>query len=318
MTKVGLIQTRSYENNKKGIENISKILERLGKTETEIVCLPEQWLPNNQIENYDQEFFEFKKIARNYSMTVIPGAFYEKNENTMSINSPIIGPEGEIIGKQEKIHPYEYEKETVSAGTEAKIFKTSCKFGIMICYDTVFPGVADMLTKKGAQMIFSPSRIVKEGIEPWKMYVQVRSLENRIPIIAPNVEDIKFGGSSLIVELTKEGKIVKTRITELKGECEESVNITFSNYELIRKQRIEDRNNFSITIHLQQTFQQSAFALTSEVCSIGCFIKYALAGLIGPPIFRSRAIFANRIASITIPAELALSSTSKRTSMLYG
>ena len=244
MTKVGLIQTRSYENNKKGIENISKLLEKLGKTETEIVCLPEQWLPNNHIENYDQEFFEFKKIAKNYSMTIIPGAFYEKNENKVSINSPIIGPEGEIIGKQEKIHPYDYEKETVSAGTEAKIFNTSCKFGIMICYDTVFPGVADMLTKKGAQILFSPSRIVKEGIESWKMYVQVRSLENRIPIIAPNVEDIKFGGSSLIVELTKEEKIVKTRVTELKGEYEKTVNITFSNYETIRKQRIEDRNNF--------------------------------------------------------------------------
>jgi omega-amidase len=244
MTKVGLIQTRSYENNKKGIENISKLLEKLGKVETEIVCLPEQWLPNNQIENYDQEFFEFKKIAKNYSMTIIPGAFYEKNENKVSINSPIIGPEGEIIGKQEKIHPYDYEKETVNAGTEAKIFNTSCKFGIMICYDTVFPGVADRLTKKGAQILFSPSRIVKEGIESWKMYVQVRSLENRIPIIAPNVEDVKFGGSSLIVELTKEEKIVNTRVTELKGECEETVNITFSNYETIRKQRIEDRNNF--------------------------------------------------------------------------
>ena len=244
MTKVGLIQTKSYENNKKGIKNISKLLEKLGKAETEIVCLPEQWLPNNQIENYDQEFFEFKKIAKNYSMTIIPGAFYEKNENKVSINSPIIGPEGEIIGKQEKIHPYDYEKETVNAGTEAKIFNTSCKFGIMICYDTVFPGVADMLTKKGAQILFSPSRIVKEGIESWKMYVQVRSLENRIPIIAPNVEDIKFGGSSLIVELTKEEKIVKTRVTELKGEYEKTVNITFSNYETIRKQRIEDRNNF--------------------------------------------------------------------------
>ena len=244
MTKVGLIQTRSYENNKKGIENISKLLEKLGRVETEIVCLPEQWLPNNHIENYDQEFFEFKKIAKNYSMTIIPGAFYEKNENKVSINSPIIGPEGEIIGKQEKIHPYDYEKDTVDAGTEAKIFNTSCKFGIMICYDTVFPGVADMLTKKGAQILFSPSRIVKEGIESWKMYVQVRSLENRIPIIAPNVEDIKFGGNSLIVELTKEEKIVKTRVTELKGEYEETVNITFSNYETIRKQRLEDRNNF--------------------------------------------------------------------------
>ena len=244
MTKVGLIQTKSYENNKEAIENISKQLQKLGKVETEIVCLPEQWLPNNQIKNYDHEFLEFKKIAKDYSMTIIPGAFYEKNENKISINSPIIGPEGEIIGKQEKIHPYDYEKETVDAGTEAKIFNTSCKFGIMICYDTVFPGVADMLTKKGAQILFSPSRIVKEGIEPWKMYVQVRSLENRIPIIAPNVEDIKFGGSSLIVELTKEEKIVKTRVTELKGECEESVNITLSNYETIRKQRIEDRNNF--------------------------------------------------------------------------
>ena len=244
MTKVGLIQTRSYENNKKGIENISKLLEKLGKVETEIVCLPEQWLPNNQIENYDQEFQEFRKIAKNYSMTIIPGAFYEKNENKVSINSPIIGPEGEIIGKQEKIHPYDYEKEAVDAGTEAKIFKTSCKFGIMICYDTVFPGVADMLTKKGAEILFSPSRIVKEGIEPWKMYVQVRSLENRIPIIAPNVEDIKFGGSSLIVELTEEEKIVKTKVTELKGEYEETVNIRFSNYETIRKQRVEDRNDF--------------------------------------------------------------------------
>ena len=244
MTKIGLIQTRSYENNKKGVENISKLLEKLGKSETEIVCLPEQWLPNNQIKNYDQEFVEFKKIAKNYSMTIIPGAFYEKNKNMLSINSPIIGPEGEIIGKQEKIHPYDYEKETVEAGTEAKIFKTSCKFGIMICYDTVFPGVADKLTRKGAEILFSPSRIVKEGIEPWKMYIQVRSLENRIPIIAPNVEDVKFGGNSLIVELTKKEKIVKTRMTELKGECEQSVNIIFSNYETIRAQRIEDRNNF--------------------------------------------------------------------------
>ena len=162
----------------------------------------------------------------------------------ISINSPVIGPEGQIIGKQEKIHPYDYEKGIVSPGTEARIFNTSCKFGIMICYDTVFPGVADTLSKKGAEIIFSPSRIVKEGIEPWKMYIQVRSLENRIPIIAPNVEDVKFGGNGLIVELTKEEKIVKTRITELKGECEKSTDITFSNYEAIREQRIEDRNNF--------------------------------------------------------------------------
>ena len=51
MTKVGLIQTKSYENNKKGIENISKLLEKLGKAKTKIVCLSEEWLQNNQIKN---------------------------------------------------------------------------------------------------------------------------------------------------------------------------------------------------------------------------------------------------------------------------
>ena len=62
MTSVGLIQTKSYVNNKEGIQNISKLLKNLGNAETEIVCLPEQWLPNNEIKNYDQEFLEFKRM----------------------------------------------------------------------------------------------------------------------------------------------------------------------------------------------------------------------------------------------------------------
>ena len=76
MTSVGLIQTKSYVNNKEGIQNISKLLKNLGNAETEIVCLPEQWLPNNEIKDYDQEFLEFKKNSKEYSMTIIPGAIY--------------------------------------------------------------------------------------------------------------------------------------------------------------------------------------------------------------------------------------------------
>ena len=114
----------------------------------------------------------------------------------------------------------------------------------MICYDTVFPGVAQRLANKGAEILFSPSRIVKKGIEPWKMYVQVRSLENRIPIIAPNVENIKFGGNSMIIELIKEEKIVKTKITKPEDGFEISADITLSNYKKMRIQRSEDRNKF--------------------------------------------------------------------------
>jgi omega-amidase len=244
MVKLGLIQTTSYSSNQNGISKISEILKKLGNQDTEIVCLPEQWLKNNEIKNFDSEFSDFKKIAKEFSMTIIPGAFYDISKKKALIIAPIIGPEGEIIGKQEKIHPFGYERDTVKPGREAKIFNTACKFGVIICYDMVFPNVANIMTKKGAQVLFSPSRIVKRGIIPWQMYVQVRSLENRIPILAANVENQRFGGDSVIVDLSENNKVMTTKVTKLRGECGISKKFTLSKYEKSRKNRFSDLNKF--------------------------------------------------------------------------
>jgi predicted amidohydrolase len=244
MVKLGLIQTTSQSTNQKGIAHTMKILKKLGRSNTDIVCLPEQWLKNNEISNFDLEFSEFKKIAKEFSMTIIPGAFYDITKEKTSIVSPVIGPNGEFIGKQEKIHPFDYEKNNVKPGNEAKIFNTACKFGIVICYDMVFPKVANTLVKKGAQVLFSPSRIVRRGIEPWQMYVQVRALENRIPILAANVENRRFGGNSLIVDLNENNKVVTTKVMKLNGECGVSKEFDLSKYEKSRKIRFSDSNNF--------------------------------------------------------------------------
>lgn len=243
MTKLGLIQTISYSTNQNGISKISEMLKKLGKKETDIVCLPEQWLKNNEISNFDSEFLDFKKIAKEFSMTIIPGAFYEITKKT-SIVAPIIGPEGEFIGKQEKIHPFGYEKNNVKPGNEVKIFNTACKFGVIICYDMVFPKVANALVKKGAQILLSPSRIVRRGIDPWQMYVQVRALENRIPILAANVKNQRFGGSSIIVDLVENNKIVTTKITKLSKEGEITKEFKLEKYEKSRKSRFSDSNKF--------------------------------------------------------------------------
>ncbi len=64
------------------------MLKKLGKKETEIVCLPEQWLKNNEISDFDSEFLDFKKIAKDFSMTIIPGAFYEITDRKPSISRP--------------------------------------------------------------------------------------------------------------------------------------------------------------------------------------------------------------------------------------
>ena len=243
MTKLGLIQTISYSTNQNGISKVSEILKKLGRKETDIVCLPEQWLKNNKISNFDLEFSDFKKIAKEFAMTIIPGAFYEIKKKT-SIIAPVIGPEGEFIGKQEKIHPFGYEQNSVKPGNTVKIFNTACKFGVIICYDMVFPKVANTLVKKGAQVLLSPSRIVRRGIEPWQMYVQVRALENRIPILAANVKNQRFGGNSIIVDLTENDKIVTTKITKLSKEGEITKKFKLDKYEESRKNRFLDSNKF--------------------------------------------------------------------------
>jgi predicted amidohydrolase len=244
MVKVGIIQTISYSTNQKGISRVSEMLRKLGRKETEIVCLPEQWLKKNEILDFDLEFSDFKKIAKEFSMTIIPGAFYEITKRKTSIIAPIIGPEGEFIGRQEKIHPFDYEHDTVKPGREAKIFNTACKFGVIICYDLVFPKVANTLVRKGAQVLLSPSRIVRRGITPWQMYVQVRALENRIPILAANVENHRFGGNSIIVDLTENNKVITTKITKLVGESKIAREFTLDKYEKSRKIRFSDSNKF--------------------------------------------------------------------------
>ena len=100
------------------------------------------------------------------------------------------------------------------------------------------------MTKKGAQVLFSPSRIVKRGIKPWQMYVQVRSLENRIPIIAANVENHRFGGNSMIVDLIENNKVVTTKITKLTKQKGIAKKFNLGKYEKSRKKRFSDLNNF--------------------------------------------------------------------------
>jgi len=246
MVKLGLIQTVSYSSNENALKKVSQSLKTLGRKEIDIVTLPEQWLKNNRISDFDQEFDSLKKIAKDFSMTIIPGAFYQRKKSRFIISAPVIGPKGEIIGTQEKIHPFDYEQKLVMPGRETKVFQTNCKFGIIICYDIVFSDVANSLVKKGADVLFSPCRIVRRGVKPWQLYLQVRALENRVPILAANVQNYRFGGKSVIIDLSEdEGVIIPKIVTELKGEKFKVRDFDLKKYKKSRKKRFSDSRKFS-------------------------------------------------------------------------
>ena len=76
------------------------------------------------------------------------------------------------------------------------------------------------------------------------MYTQVRSLENRVPILAANVNNRKFGGNSLIIDLIENNNIVLPKITELNGECSYLKKFDLSKYDDIRNSRFLDARKF--------------------------------------------------------------------------
>jgi predicted amidohydrolase len=245
MIKLGIGQTTVSHTNEEGIKQASQLLERLGKNEADIVCLPEQYLADNRIDDFETVLSPFAKIAKQYNMTIIPGAFYTKSGTKQTIAAPVIDNMGQFIGTQDKIHPFDYEKEIITSGSEAKVFSTKCKFGIIICYDMVFSDVAQTLVKKGSQVLFSPARIVRRGIQPWHLYCQTRALENRIPILAANTQTPKFGGKSIIVDMIEDDGVMipKTKITVGQGIRLDTFDL--KKYEKSRKIRYSDHKKFT-------------------------------------------------------------------------
>ncbi len=206
MVRVALLQLQLQKNQDEAVEHAIRLLKNAAASESNIVCLPEQWYPKT-ITSFEQEFKLITNVAKEYGVTIIPGAFLEKNNDNLCISCPVIANNGGILGRQFKIHPYGDEKKIVKAGTKVEIFDAgSFKFGIAICHDVVFPEVARALARKGADIFFFPSRIRNEGIEPWHMYVKVRALENRVPAVAPNACSRVYGGKSIVVDFSYDKK----------------------------------------------------------------------------------------------------------------
>lgn len=201
MVRVALLQLQMQDDTQKLMERVTKLLNNADAAEADIVCLPEQWYPTS-IGDFEWELKGVIDAAKEHDTVIIAGAFLERIRNNTYISCPVINSDGTILGRQFKIHPFGEERNRVKSGSKVEIFNADkYNFGIAICHDIVFPEVSRAITRKGADLIFYPSRIREDGIEPWHLYAQVRALENRVPVAAPNVCSKEFGGKSIIVDL---------------------------------------------------------------------------------------------------------------------
>ncbi|TFG24884.1 MAG: carbon-nitrogen hydrolase family protein [Promethearchaeota archaeon] len=215
---IACIQPKIHQSIKKCYSEIEYLLKMLidQVAKIDIICLPERWVPllNDISQNIQKERGEnysfIKTIAGEYQINIISGAIWEKRKNSRkpTITSYFINEKGEEVGRQDKIHLYSYEKGQFEPGNELNLFSfNEYFFAILICFDMAFFETPRLAAENGADVLFSPTQIREEGMYNWKIYLQARALENRIPIIACNsvgsFNKRRFLGNSKIISFVK-------------------------------------------------------------------------------------------------------------------
>ena len=248
LVRAAAVQVKPIETSiKKTILNGIRLARTAAEREADIICLPEHWLPEKQIPTPASPLPELQSLAEEYRVAIVGGAFYEKVRGQTRLSSPVIREDGTLLGRQFKIHLFRFERKYAKPGNNYNIFELDgYKIGILVCYDVDFPEPSRIYALRGAEMVLCPSRIVKPGIAPWQQYVTVRCLENRMPIVAPNVYAPPwFTGHSMITSLHENPrtKISHPRIASVRREGEGIVieKIDLSLHSRLRRERFADR-----------------------------------------------------------------------------
>ena len=120
----------------------------------------------------------------------------------------MIGPDGEILGRYDKIHMFDVsladgavyrESDTVQPGDTAVVYDTPLVvLGHTICYDLRFAKLFRDLAQEGAEVIACPAAFTKTtGEAHWHVLNQARAIENTCFIVsACAVGPVSGGGTS--------------------------------------------------------------------------------------------------------------------------
>jgi predicted amidohydrolase len=116
-------------------------------------------LTHNALEFPNEVEEMFKNIAKKHKIWLLPGSMFQKRDNQIFNTSTVINPDGEIVGRYDKMFPFMPYEEGVTGGSEFLMFQVPGvgKFGVSICYDMWFPETTRTMAVNGCDIILHPS-----------------------------------------------------------------------------------------------------------------------------------------------------------------
>lgn len=150
------------------------------------------------------------KLAAKYGITLIGGSHPVARDGKLYNISYVGLPNGDV-GEQPKLHvtPNERKWWGISVGDTLRVIDTpTARIGVLICYDSEFPGAARYLADQGTEILFVPSCTNnRQGYLRVRHCSQARAIKNQIYVaLAGNVGnlpdvtnmDVQYGQAAVL------------------------------------------------------------------------------------------------------------------------
>jgi len=209
MTRVALIQTNATGDADRNRARACALIEDAAEAGADFVATPEvtnlvapgreALFATIRAEADDPCLAAIREIAARRGIGILIGslALRAEGEEDRAVNrSFLIGPDGEITARYDKIHMFEADLGAEGRFREAASYRPGdravlaeagwARLGLTICYDLRFPALYRALAQAGAQVLTVPSAFTAPtGRAHWHTLLRARAIETGCFVIAP-------------------------------------------------------------------------------------------------------------------------------------
>ena len=225
--RAACIQMRSTTKVAPNIDAASELIRAAAGQGAEFIATPEmtnlldirpgQARPKITWEADDACLQALSELARSLQVTLLIGsiAVALPDDERFANRSILIGPDGVVLARYDKIHMFDVEVGDGQSYRESKAYRAGrelvlattplARIGLTICYDVRFPHLYRALGQAGADLITVPAAFTRvTGEAHWHVLIRARAIETGCFLLAPaqggqHDDGRKTYGHSLIV-----------------------------------------------------------------------------------------------------------------------
>ncbi len=208
---IGFLQMDVCDNPPLNLQTLEHQLEDSSLPSGTLLVLPELWHGGFNYETLDTQVTETPSLLKKLQSLciqhdiILAGSLPTQESQGISNTLHIVDQSG-VVATFAKQHPFSPMDEDSHFVPATSLQAGNTEHGIfagLVCYDLRFPELARQQAQQGAELLIVCSQWPRARIQPWRILLQARAIENQIYVIGCNRVGITgstiFGGHSMLI-----------------------------------------------------------------------------------------------------------------------